>query len=205
MTRKSNEEKTEVSSEDIAIFREAISGVRVLAAEPRAPSKSNKELKRVVKGQMAQRLDMDVNNSIHPKPRSHSQGIKTDSDNGQGHVVFARSGIQQKRINKLKKGGYPVQATLDLHGSKSHEVDSRLETFMSESLELNYRCLLVIYGKGFHSAERKSVIRPLTHTWLKNHSEVLAYCSAQSKHGGTGAAYVLLREPLQKSERVRLG
>ena len=185
--------KTEVSSEEMAIFREAISGVRVLTSEPRAPLQPNKEGKKAINGQIRQRFDADTKHPIRPQPRSHPKGVTTDTDNGQGHVVFARSGTQRKRINTLKKGGYPVQATLDLHGSKSHEIDKTLEVFVTESLELDYRCVLIIYGKGFHSADRKSIIRPLTHSWLKNHPEVLAYCSAQSKHGGTGAAYVLLR------------
>jgi len=48
------------------------------------------------------------------------------------------------------------------------------------------------------------VLKRKVNYWLRLHEEVLAFCSATRRDGGTGAVYLLLRNP-EKSRRQRGG
>jgi DNA-nicking Smr family endonuclease len=53
---------------------------------------------------------------------------------------------------------------------------------------------LIVHGKGYRSRNRLPVIKTLLDRWLRECSQVLAFHSAQPKHGGSGAVYVLLKK-----------
>ena len=106
---------------------------------------------------------------------------------------FERAGGAQKSVlKKLRTGKLPVDSTLDLHGLSVEEARLHLIDFLQECAQFGYRHVIIIHGKGYRSQERP-VIKPMVNHWLQQANEVLAFCSAQPKHGGTGAVYVLLR------------
>jgi len=51
----------------------------------------------------------------------------------------------------------------------------------------------VIHGKGRKNVERSPRMKPAVNQWLQGSKKVLAFCSARSNDGGTGAVYVLLK------------
>jgi DNA-nicking Smr family endonuclease len=53
--------------------------------------------------------------------------------------------------------------------------------------------VLVIHGKGMNSPSGEAVLRKLTRHWLAQRPDVLAYCDALPRDGGSGAALVLLK------------
>jgi DNA-nicking Smr family endonuclease len=108
-------------------------------------------------------------------------------------LYFERAGGAQKSvIKKLRTGKLALDATLDLHGLTVDEARLHLIDFMDECRQFGYRHVIIIHGKGFRSQD-KPVIKPMVNRWLREAPEVLAFCSAQPKDGGTGAVYVLLR------------
>jgi DNA-nicking Smr family endonuclease len=110
----------------------------------------------------------------------------------QGHV----QGINSGTLRKLKSGNLSVQAHLDLHGLNTMQARIRLLNFMREHYINNRKCLLLIPGRGKNSPLGTSVLRGEVQAWLTREPLkriVLAFCSAQPRHGGTGALYVLLR------------
>ena len=109
-------------------------------------------------------------------------------------VLFYRTGLQRKVIRKLKRGEYPCQAELDLHGMNTHQANDVLDEFLSEGMQYDLSCVLIIHGKGYHSENRKGILKPYTIDWLKNSPNIRAFCSALPQDGGTGAVYVLLRQ-----------
>ncbi len=107
---------------------------------------------------------------------------------------FERAGGAQKSVLKnLRSGKLPVDSTLDLHGLSVEEARLHLVDFLQECRQFGYRHVIIIHGKGYRSQD-KPVIKPMVNYWLQQADEVLAFCSAQPKHGGTGALYVLLRK-----------
>lgn len=110
------------------------------------------------------------------------------------HLSWARSGVQKRVMRKLRNGYYAVQAELDLHGMVVNEAREAMHEFLAEvSAQRGSCCVRIIHGKGRKTATDAPVMKPFTASFLRNHRDVLAYCSAQQADGGTGAVYVLVR------------
>jgi DNA-nicking Smr family endonuclease len=64
----------------------------------------------------------------------------------------------------------------------------------------------VVTGRGKNSPGGQSILRTETETWLTKEPlrrVVLAFCTAQPKHGGAGAIYILLRKQKKTEGKVR--
>lgn len=109
-------------------------------------------------------------------------------------LSFSRSGVQPSTLKKLRQGKLPVDDSIDLHKLTVNEARSYLLEFLGEC-EINAnRCVIIVHGKGFGSAGKKPVIKPMVNKWLREVPSVLAFHSAKPADGGTGAVYVLLRK-----------
>ena len=145
------------------------------------------------------------------------RGLERDRNNlTEGAVVpldswyvldFKRPGVQNGVFRKLKQGRYETDARLDLHRMTTTIARRELFWFLEEAIRLGLRTVLIIHGKGQTSAEkeRSSILKGCTEQWLRELDMVQAFHSAQPRHGGTGAVYVLLRksEEMKRENRER--
>ena len=106
---------------------------------------------------------------------------------------FLRNGLPRMTLRKMRRGHWPVQDSLDLHGNTSDAARKLLQEFLHEAAQHGLRCVLVIHGKGMNSRGGEAVLRKLTRHWLVQRPDVLAYCDAPPGGGGSGAALVLLK------------
>ena len=107
-------------------------------------------------------------------------------------LLFQRPGIQNRVFSDLRRGYIEPEAMLDLHGMRVVEANTSMKRFLNQSLKKRLRCVLVIHGKGQGSENRQPILKQKTNQWLRQSESVLAFCSAPSWNGGTGATYVLL-------------
>ena len=109
------------------------------------------------------------------------------------------AGIDRATAERLKRGRYPVEAHLDLHGMTQAEAHRALAGFIGRSRAGGRRCLLVITGHGRMGGGilKAAVPRWLDEPELRRH--VLAIAPAQPAAGGGGAIYVLLRRPTRNA------
>lgn len=114
---------------------------------------------------------------------------------GSEHVSFARAGVQNSVMRKLRKGSFAVQAELDLHGYTVEEARQETAAFLLDCSAQSLRCVRIIHGKSGHTPGQPPKIKNMLARWLPARSHVLALCSARPEDGGTGALYVLLRKP----------
>jgi DNA-nicking Smr family endonuclease len=68
-----------------------------------------------------------------------------------------------------------------------------LGDFLAGSRDAGHRCVRIIHGKGYRSGARGPVLKTAVNLWLRRHMDVMAFTSARTIDGGTGALYVLLR------------
>ena len=118
------------------------------------------------------------------------------SDRGAGDVPlteFARNGISRMTLRKLKRGQFPVEDSLDLHGLTTDGARQLLLAFLLDSSQRGLRCVAIIHGKGRHAEGGEGILKTLTRHWLTQRAEALAFCEAPPKLGGGGAVLVLLR------------
>ena len=106
---------------------------------------------------------------------------------------YLSNGLSRMTLRKLRRGVWPVQDSLDLHGNNSDAARKLLQEFLHEAMQREFRCVLVIHGKGLNSQGGEAVLRKLTRHWLTQHPLVLGYCDAPPKEGGSGAVLVLLK------------
>lgn len=104
---------------------------------------------------------------------------------------FARSGMPGTTLKRLRSGHWPVVAELDLHGLDRYQAQNMLALFLHRSRSRG-QCVRIIHGKGFGS-HGEPVLKRMVRSWLKHHPEVLAFCEADERQGGSGALMVLLR------------
>jgi len=108
-------------------------------------------------------------------------------------LFFARPGIPKAALRKLKRGGWVIQAELDLHGMRSDEARLSLAGFLQRCARQDSRCVRIIHGKGLRSRNREPVLKHKLRHWLIQREDVLAFCQARPMDGGSGAVIVLLK------------
>lgn len=107
-------------------------------------------------------------------------------------------GLDRRTSDRLRRGEFPIDARLDLHGLRQSEAQERLIRFVVESYESDRRCLLVITGKGnrFYPEQEAGILRRMLPVWIGMAPLaplILTHSPAKPKDGGEGAFYILLR------------
>lgn len=109
---------------------------------------------------------------------------------------YAAPGVGNDVVKKMRKGHWPVQDELDLHGLRRDDARDQIGALLRHATQRNYRCVRVIHGKGFGSRGQEPVLKSMVHSWLVQKEEVIAFCAARPSEGGDGALIVLLRAAL---------
>lgn len=170
--------------DDKQLFRELMGDVQPLIHDkvepvrkrPRPiPRKHEEDERQVLIDMMSDEMDID------------------EVDAGE-ELLFVRPGIQHKSFRKLRLGHFSTESELDLHGMSVEMARITLARYLLECQERERRCIRIIHGKGLGSAtHRGPVLKNMVNKWLRQRKEVLAFCSALPRDGGTGAVYVLLK------------
>ena len=172
-----------VTDDDHDAFRKSISGAKPLKSEPRAPADKPKPKPRArftradESAVLAESLEDDIDTI------EHGYG---------GALRYHRQSVGRRTMRKLARGGYSVQAEIDLHGMTLAEAKPRLRDFIDYSAQQGKLCVRVVHGKGLGSGERGPVLKNAVNRWLRSWDTVLAFVSTRQVDGGTGAIYVLL-------------
>ena len=119
-------------------------------------------------------------------------------------LSYQAAGVQHGVFRKLKQGSYEHEARLDLHRMTVEQARREVFSFIGEATQLNLRSLLIVHGKGLGSQAQGAVLKSYLNVWLPQLPGVLAFVSAQPRHGGVGAVYVLLKKSLEKKQENRI-
>ena len=114
--------------------------------------------------------------------------------------------LDPKIYRQLRAGQFSPEAHLDLHGLNADQAMLTLLHFTREHYMAGKRCLLVIPGRGANSPGGVAVLKEELKAWLTRDPlkrVVLAFSTAQPRHGGAGALYVLLRKHKKTKGKVR--
>ena len=186
MKRCLTEQNNKAEPEDAALFRAAIGEVMPLPDQNR------------IKPQKTPREPLLHSPATPPAiPGTLSDGCPaisfSDFAAENAPDEFLRNGLSRMTLRKLRRGKWPVQDSLDLHGNNSDAARKLLQEYLHEAAQRGLRCVLVIHGKGLKSQDGEAVLRKLSRHWLAQQPQVLAFCDATPGEGGSGAALVLLK------------
>lgn len=110
---------------------------------------------------------------------------------------YLAPGVGGDVMKRLRKGHWPVQDELDLHGLRRDEARDAIAAFLMRSHRRGHRCVCVIHGRGFGSKGQEPVLKSMVHSWLVQTDGVIAFSQARASEGGEGALIVLLRAALR--------
>ncbi len=179
-----NPDNPEPAEDDLALFKTSVGPVRPVPHDriepdlPRPPARAK----------FRERDEQDV--LVEMLSDGFDPG---DLETGE-ELWFARRGLQHRTLKRLRRGQFALQAECDLHGLTVAEARQALSVFLKECLARGHRCVRVIHGKGLGSHQRIPILKGKVGGWLAQRDEVLAFCSARTVDGGTGAVYVLLKK-----------
>ena len=113
-------------------------------------------------------------------------------------LMWARDGVQESQMRKLKAGQIPFEGSLDLHGMTVEKARETLWAFLAEATKFEIRCVRVTHGKAVRLDGKRPMIKSHVNTWLRQHTQVLGFTSCQARHGGAGAVYVMLKRTMME-------
>ena len=167
-------------------FKRAMQGVRPLRS--RAPPPAAARPRAVARFSRAERDHALLENSATPA----SGTVLVAGD----EMTFHRPGVAEGVLRKLRRGQIPIEAEIDLHGLRRHAAHDALRAFLAECVLQRLTCVRVIHGKGLRSGPGGPILKQVVSHWLRQIENVVAFTSAQTAGGGTGAVYVLLTSPI---------
>lgn len=112
-------------------------------------------------------------------------------------LSYTSPGCGPDLVRKMRKGHWPAQDELDLHGLRRDAARDGLGEFLRQASRRKLRCVRVIHGKGMGSKSQEPVLKSMVHSWLVQKEEVIAFCVARQSEGGSGALMVLLKAALR--------
>ena len=118
------------------------------------------------------------------------------------YLEWKKIGIQNAVFERLRKGLYEIDGTLDLHRKTVKEARVMVFEFLEFSIRKRWRNVLISHGKG-EASKTPGRLKSYVFAWLEQHEEVNAFCSAQRKKGGVGSVYVLLKKSPEEKELNR--
>jgi DNA-nicking Smr family endonuclease len=171
-------------STDSETFRAAVRDVAPLAQTPSAAG--------LAKPKPSVRLRKTTAPALSGLPADEPAST-ADLVTGDEALSFQRGGVRTQVMRRLRRGLYPIDDELDLHGLSQTAARDQLADFIAHSRDRGCRCVRIIHGKGYRSGARGPVLKTAVNLWLRRHLDVMAFVSARAMDGGTGAMYVLLR------------
>ena len=168
--------------DDYALFREAIGPVKPMPASAPAPARPRPK----PAARMAERDEIEARSEFQ-------RGLDDFSALAAGDVLsHRRDNVPAHVFQRLKRGRFSAQDELDLHGATVVQAEGLLRRFLADAALHEYGCVRIIHGKGQRADAGAPVIKNLVDRLLRQRGEVLAFHSAPTAQGGTGALLVLL-------------
>ena len=111
-------------------------------------------------------------------------------------LSFRQATLQHRIFDQLKTGKLRWYEAVDLHGCSIEQARTAVLELIDIAKAANQNVVKIVHGKG-----PQAILKTCVNGWLRQHREVLAFVSAPSEQGGTGAVLVLLKraEPLRKA------
>ena len=165
------------TKEESELFKQAVADIK--------PNPSNKPKKHHRTTSLAQYSTSPIVEKFYQR---YARNDYLETISGETYLQFNQN-LPHKTLRKLRQGQYNAEAILDLHGYTVNEAALALDELLIHSFNTGKRILRIVHGKG-----PNAILKTQVNTWLQDTPDILAFCSAKPKDGGTGALYILLKK-----------
>jgi DNA-nicking Smr family endonuclease len=178
--------------DDAELFRAAIGPVRRIRETTPPPAAPRPR----PRARMAERDEAHARDEFR-HALSTRPGLASEPLDAGDALAYRRDELPPRVLQRLKRGEIAVQEELDLHGADMREAEQLLRAFLHDARQHGVGCVRIIHGKGLHghasiASGGMPVLKNLVDRLLRQRADVLAFHSAPSTQGGTGAVLVLL-------------
>jgi DNA-nicking Smr family endonuclease len=187
-------EKAAAQEDEIVSFHRLMSGAVPLPPKNHGRA-GDDALKNRRAGEVAARARAEAEEAHARLSELAFGSVKFEVSDDGARLEGRRADTPPEVLRKLRRGMYPIDARLDLHGLSAEEAETRLFTFLASARTNKERTVLVIHGKGDHSPGKIGVLRGEIGAWLSQgraRKLVSAFATADADDGGEGAIYVAL-------------
>ena len=179
-----------MQDDDFSLFKSAVRGVKPISHDRADTGKPKADRQRFSTLRQAATVKVD-----ETKVDGLSDQFVIDVG-AEDELLWARDGVQESQMRKLKAGQVSFEGSLDLHGMSVERARETLWSFFAEAARMEVRCVRITHGKAARTDGKRPMIKSHVNTWLRQHPQVLGFASCLAKHGGTGAVYVLLKRTM---------
>lgn len=178
------------SQDDMQLFMQEVDGIKPLRQDKIAPIPPSSKRK-------LQNRDIETRKI---KERRKIRASFEFSDGFEAHfdltqpLKYARDKTYSGEVKRLRRGEYPPDMTLDLHGYNRENAKWEIAEFLHEAKKRNFYCICIVHGIG------SRVLKQHIPNWLVQHPDVMGFHEAPLEWGGKGALLVILPLP----EHLRL-
>jgi DNA-nicking Smr family endonuclease len=153
-----------------------------------------------------QRFSSKQNSGLKQKNKADLTEIKQAaaafefSDGFEGHfdidqpLKYVKPETDSHEVKRLRRGDYPPDLILDLHGVKKEEAKHEIAALIHAAQKQHVYCVCIMHGKGTY-ALKKSIPN-----WLIQHPSVMGFHQAPKEWGGQAALLVLIDLPLHHAK-----
>lgn len=188
--------KARDDEDDGRSFAELMAGTATMGHDPRgkqaAPASTEP---RVVVDRSGEREREDAESLATLASMVDGTGVLEEGEDDELLEGWA-PGLDRKIMRALRRGDYPPEATVDLHGQRQEKARDSVDRFLLDAHARGLRAVRIVHGRGLNSEDGQPVLKRSLKGWLTRGRAtrlILAFCAAAPQDGGAGAVYVLLR------------
>ena len=153
-----------------------------------------------------QRFSIKQNSGVTQKNKQDLAEIKQAvaafefSDGFEGHfdinqpLKYVKPETDSHEVKRLRRGDYPPDLILDLHGIKKEEAKYEIAALIHVAQKKHIYCVSIMHGKGTY------VLKKSIPNWLIQHPAVMGFHQAPKEWGGQAALLVLIDLPLHNAK-----
>ncbi|MCW8093116.1 endonuclease SmrB [Alteromonas sp. ASW11-130] len=180
-----NETGKSVEQDDELSFQEIVKGVKPLVQDKIVPSKKTK------KKTLASKLhNQSADFSDSSRRQIAAMFCFSDMYQAQlpheGPMRYCRSDVSTHVLKQLRRGDFPPEMVLDLHGLTKEAAKQELAALIYTARKELIDCVSVMHGKG------SGILKNALPHYLVQHPHIKAFHQATKEYGGQSAILVLI-------------
>jgi DNA-nicking Smr family endonuclease len=116
-----------------------------------------------------------------------SDGFQAHFDSD-GPIKYVKEGVDSHEVKRLRRGEYPPELILDLHGLKKEDAKLEIAALIVAAQKQHVHCICIVHGIGTY------ILKQSVPSWLVQHPAILGFHQAPLEWGGNGALLALVEQ-----------
>lgn len=169
--------------EDKVLFMQAMSGVRPIKQDTYTHTQSKKPEDA---NAIFRRAAASGEEQTDTQALSDMQALLNPVAS-EAYLSYKHPTLQNKIFEQLRSGKMRWKMAVDLHASSIDDAREAVIKLINTAKNDGETVVKIVHGKG------DALIKTCVNGWLRQMSDVMAFCSAPTKDGGNGAVLVLIK------------